>query len=110
MSAIESSAWLGTKETPTRKGSCILGTLASKSASQNSFFNTASNDEDQLIAHTSMSDKMDVFGGGDVLKEDLISVTPKNMILWGVLILGSLLLLFMAFSMLKSTSKGDVSE
>ena len=83
---------------------------ASISASQNSFFNTASNDEDQLIAHASTSNKVDVFGGGDVLKEDLIKVTPKNMILWGVLVIGSLLLLFMAFSMLKSTSKDDASK
>jgi len=80
---------------------------ASKSVSQNSFFNTASNDEDQLIAHSSTSNKVDVLGGEDVLKEDLIKVTPKNMILWGVLIMGSLLLLFMAFSMLKSTSKSE---
>ena len=78
---------------------------ASTSVSQNTFFNTASNDEDQMIAVAKTSNKMDVFGGEEVLKEDLIKVTPKNMILWGVLVIGSLLLLFMAFSMLKSTPK-----
>jgi hypothetical protein len=77
---------------------------ASQSVSQNSFFNTASNDEAQLVAHSNVSGKVDILGGEDVLKEDLIKTTPKNMILWGVLILGSLLLLFMAMSMLKSTS------
>ena len=58
-----------------------------------------------MIAVAKTSNKMDVFGGEEVLKEDLIKVTPKNMILWGVLVIGSLLLLFMAFSMLKSTPK-----
>lgn len=83
---------------------------ASISVSQNSFFNTASNDEEQLIGLALTSSKLDMLGGEEVLKEDLIKVTPKNMILWGVLILGSLLLLFMAFSMLKSNSKSDASN
>lgn len=83
---------------------------ASKSVSQNTFFNTESNDEDQLIAQASISKNMKILGGEDALKEDLVKVTPKNMILWGVLILGSLLLLFMAFSMLKSTSKDEASS
>lgn len=78
---------------------------AVKSTSQNSFFNTKNNEEDQLIAFSSTSDKIDVLGGENVLKEDLIKVTPKTMVLWGILIAGSLLLLFMALSMLKSTSK-----
>ena len=76
---------------------------ASTSVSQHSFFNTASDDEEELIAHALASGKFEVLGSEDVLKEDLIKVTPKNMILWGVLVFGSLLLLFMAFSMLKST-------
>ena len=80
---------------------------AATSVSQNSFFNTATNDEDQLIAHAPTSSAMKVLGGEEMLKEDLIKVTSKNMILWGVLIFGSLLLLFMAFSMLKSTSKSE---
>ncbi len=54
---------------------------ASKPVSQNSFFSTASNDEDQLIAHASTSNKADVFGGEGVLKEDLIKVTTKKIIL-----------------------------
>jgi len=82
---------------------------ATQSFSQNTFFNTTSDDEDQLIAQTSVSNKVDVLGGEEVLKEDLIKVTPKNMILWGVLIFGSLLLLFMAFSMLKSTPKNETN-
>ncbi len=83
---------------------------ATKTVSQNTFFNTASKDEDQLIAQASMSNKVEVLGGEEVLKENLIKVTPKNMILWGVLIIGSLLLLFMAFSMLKSTSKSEANS
>ena len=43
-----------------------------------------------------------VFGGDNALREDLIKVTPKMMILWGILVLGSLLLLWMAFSLLKN--------
>lgn len=85
-------------------------TYASTLVSQNSFFDTASNDEESLIAHASMSTKIDLFGGEEVLKEDLIKVTPKNMILWGVLVFGSLLLLFMAFSMLKSAPKNETSN
>lgn len=80
---------------------------ASQSVSQNTFFNTASKDEDQLIAQASISNTEEVLGGEEVLKEDLIKVTPKNMILWAVLIFGSLLLLFMALSMLKNTSKNE---
>lgn len=83
---------------------------ASRSVSQNTFFNTTSDDEGQLIAESSISNKANILGGDDVLKEDLIKVTSKNMILWGVLILGSLLLLFMAFSMLKSTSNSEESS
>jgi len=83
---------------------------ASKSASQSSFFNAENNDEDRLIAFSSTSNKLEVLGGEDVLKDDLIKVTPKTLALWGILIVGSLLLLFMALSMLKSTSKnGDES-
>jgi hypothetical protein len=80
---------------------------AAQSANQKTFFNTASNDEAQLIAQSIISNKANPLGGEDVLKEDLIKVTPKNMILWGVLVFGSLLLLFMAISMLKSSSNNE---
>jgi len=84
--------------------------FASESVSQSTFFNTAKEDEDKLIAQATTSNTLDVYGGEDMLKEDLIKVTPKNMILWGVLIIGSLLLLFMAFSMLKSTSNNETNS
>jgi len=81
---------------------------ASKSVSQNSFFNTAEKDEDQLIAYSLISNKVDILGGEEVLKENLIKVTPKTIGLWAILVIGSLMLLFMAFSLLKSSSKnGD---
>ncbi len=41
------------------------------------------------------------------LREDLIKVTPKAIALWGILVLDRLLLLLMAFSLLKSASNND---
>ena len=77
---------------------------AGQSVSQNSFFNTAQKDEAKLIGFSSVSNKVDVLGGDEVLDEDFIKVTPKKMMLWAILVIGSLLLLFMAISMLKSTA------
>ena len=81
---------------------------ATQPPNQDLFFQNVKNgNTDLLIGKPSKVKEGKVMGGENVLKEDLIKVNSKTITLWGVLVIGSLLLLMMAYSLLKNYSTND---